>query len=465
MTKQSVLIVDDEPDIRELLDITLSRMGLRTFTAATLGEAQAKVAQEQPNLCLTDMRLPDGNGISLVEYIQHDFPHIPVAMITAHGSVEAAISALKAGAFDFISKPIELETLRKLVTTALQMEGDTSKADDAVVQDLIGAGEAIQRLRKQITKLARSQAPVHIHGESGSGKEVVARLIHNNGPRVSGAFVAVNCGAIPPELMESELFGHNKGAFTGANQDKIGLFQAAAGGTLFLDEVADLPLAMQVKLLRAIQEKAIRPVGANEEQATDVRLLSATHKNLVSEVEAGRFRNDLYYRINVIDVYVPCLRERKEDIPELAEALLQRIAREESSEEPTLDKSAISALSGYDFPGNVRELENMLERALALSDGATITVDDLQFSSTPARSVAALSSNEESKEGAREEAPTHLDFGAAHGDLEGYLESIEKDIIGKALEESRWNRTATAKLLGISFRSLRYRLKKLGLED
>jgi two-component system response regulator PilR (NtrC family) len=282
---------------------------------------------------------------------------------------------------------------------------------------------------------------------------------------VSGAFVAVNCGAIPPELMESELFGHNKGAFTGANQDKIGLFQAAAGGTLFLDEVADLPLAMQVKLLRAIQEKAIRPVGANEEQATDVRLLSATHKNLVSEVEAGRFRNDLYYRINVIDVYVPCLRERKEDIPELAEALLQRIAREESSEEPTLDKSAISALSGYDFPGNVRELENMLERALALSDGATITVDDLQFSSTPARSVAALSSNEESKEGAREEAPTHLDFGSAHGDLEGYLESIEKDIIGKALEESRWNRTATAKLLGISFRSLRYRLKKLGLED
>jgi two-component system response regulator PilR (NtrC family) len=466
MTKQSVLIVDDEPDIRELLDITLSRMGLRTFTAATLGEAQAKVAEEQPNLCLTDMRLPDGNGISLVEYIQHDFPHIPVAMITAHGSVEAAISALKAGAFDFISKPIELETLRKLVTTALQMEGDTSKADDAVDQDLIGSGEVIQQLRKQITKLARSQAPVHIHGESGSGKEVVARLIHNNGPRASGSFVAVNCGAIPPELMESELFGHNKGAFTGANQDKIGLFQAAAGGTLFLDEVADLPLAMQVKLLRAIQEKAIRPVGANEEQATDVRLLSATHKNLVSEVEAGRFRNDLYYRINVIDVYVPCLRERKEDIPELAKALLQRIACEEGSEEPALDKSAIAALSGYDFPGNVRELENMLERSLALSDGATITVDDLQFSSTPARSVATPSSNEESREGARNAGSlAHLDIESARGDLEGYLEAIEKEIIGKALEESRWNRTATAKLLGISFRSLRYRLKKLGLED
>ena len=346
------------------------------------------------------------------------------------------------------------------------MEGDTSKADDAVDQDLIGSGEVIQQLRKQITKLARSQAPVHIHGESGSGKEVVARLIHNNGPRASGSFVAVNCGAIPPELMESELFGHNKGAFTGANQDKIGLFQAAAGGTLFLDEVADLPLAMQVKLLRAIQEKAIRPVGANEEQATDVRLLSATHKNLVSEVEAGRFRNDLYYRINVIDVYVPCLRERKEDIPELAKALLQRIAREEGSEEPALDKSAIAALSEYDFPGNVRELENMLERALALSDGATITADDLQFSDTPARSVAAPSSTEESRDGARNTGSlAHLDIESARGDLEGYLEAIEKEIIGKALEESRWNRTATAKLLGISFRSLRYRLKKLGLED
>tara|TARA_R110001599_G_scaffold145321_1_gene327574 strand:+ start:22908 stop:24314 length:1407 start_codon:yes stop_codon:yes gene_type:complete len=468
MTKQSVLIVDDEPDIRELLDITLSRMGLRTFTAATLGEAQARVAAEQPNLCLTDMRLPDGNGISLVEYIQHEFPHIPVAMITAHGSVEAAISALKAGAFDFISKPIELDTLRKLVTTALQMEGDTSKADEAIDQDLIGACEAIQLLRKQITKLARSQAPVHIHGESGSGKEIVARLMHNNGPRVSGAFVAVNCGAIPPDLMESELFGHTKGAFTGANQDKIGLFQAAAGGTLFLDEVADLPLAMQVKLLRAIQEKAIRPVGANVEQATDVRLLSATHKNLASEVEAGRFRNDLYYRINVIDVYVPCLRERKEDIPELAVGLLLRIAREEGSEDevPALDKSAIAALCAYNFPGNVRELENMLERALALSDGATITADDLQFSSTPARSGTAPLKHDEPKErtGATGSL-AKLDIESARGNLEGYLESIEKDIIGKALEESRWNRTATAKLLGISFRSLRYRLKKLGLED
>jgi len=463
MTRQSVLIVDDEPDIRELLDITLSRMGLETMTAATLGEAQARVAEDQPNLCLTDMRLPDGNGISLVEYIQHDFPHIPVAMITAHGSVEAAIAALKAGAFDFISKPIELETLRRLVTSALQLEGDTRRADDAVDQDLIGSGEAIQQLRRQITKLARSQAPVHIHGESGSGKEVVARLIHNHGPRASGAFVAVNCGAIPPELMESELFGHTKGSFTGASQDKIGLFQAAAGGTLFLDEVADLPLAMQVKLLRAIQEKAIRPVGANQEQATDVRLLSATHKNLAVEVEAGRFRNDLYYRINVIDVQVPSLRQRREDIPELARALLRRIAREEGNDTPTLEKSALKALSEYDFPGNVRELENMLERALALSDGASITADDLQFSAnTPRQAAPSTRTEMESATASGAAAP---DLEAAYGNLEGYLEAIEKEIISAALEESRWNRTATAKLLGISFRSLRYRLKKLGLED
>ena len=467
MSRQSVLIVDDEPDIRELLDITLSRMGLDTFTAATLEEARAGVAREQPDLCLTDMRLPDGNGISLVEYIQQDFPHIPVAMITAHGSVEAAIAALKAGAFDFISKPIELDNLRRLVTSALQLEGDTSRADDAVDHDLIGSAESIQQLRRQITKLARSQAPVHIHGESGSGKEVVARLIHNNGARASGAFVAVNCGAIPPELMESELFGHTKGSFTGANQDKIGLFQAAAGGTLFLDEVADLPLGMQVKLLRAIQEKAIRPVGANEEQATDVRLLSATHKDLANEVQAGRFRNDLYYRINVIDLYVPSLRERIEDVPELAEVLLARIARDEGNEKPRLEKSAIDALCNYSFPGNVRELENMLQRALALSEGANITADDLQFSgnAAPASRPAPNTDKPLAPAAVAGGSPQELDLEAAYGDLEGYLESIEKQIISKALEESRWNRTATAKLLGISFRSLRYRLKKLGLED
>lgn len=460
MSAQSVLIVDDEPDIRELLDITLSRMGLKTYSAATLEEAREMVAAVTPDLCLTDMRLPDGNGITLVEYIQQEFSHIPVAMITAHGSVETAIYALKAGAFDFISKPIELETLRKLVSSALQLEGDTSKTEEAVDQELIGSAPSVQALRKQISKLARSQAPVHISGESGSGKEVVARLIHNNGPRAAGAFVAVNCGAIPPELMESELFGHIKGSFTGANQDKVGLFQAASGGTLFLDEVADLPLSMQVKLLRAIQEKSVRPVGANAEQNTDIRLLSATHKDLAKEVEAGRFRKDLYYRINVIDLTVPSLRERLEDLPALTNTILQRISQAEGIEKAQLDDTALQALSCYTFPGNVRELENILERALALSDGERITADDLQISSTATAEVTTAKDDRPAKEpGARRS------FEDVHGDLEGYLEDIERQIISAALEECRWNKTATAKLLGISFRSLRYRLKKLDLED
>ncbi len=459
---QSVLIVDDEPDIRELLDITLSRMGLETHSAATLAEARDLVASVAPDLCLTDMRLPDGNGISLVEYIQGEFSHIPVAMITAHGSVETAITALKAGAFDFISKPIELDNLRNLVSSALQLEGDTSAAEHAVDEELIGKAPAIQTLRKQIAKLARSQAPVHIHGESGSGKEVVARLIHNNGPRAAGAFVAVNCGAIPPELMESELFGHMKGSFTGASHDKVGLFQAAAGGTLFLDEVADLPLAMQVKLLRAIQEKSVRPVGASKEQSTDIRLLSATHKDLAAEVEAGRFRQDLYYRINVIDVSVPALRERLGDLPALTDNILRKIEGVDGQAGAKLDASALAALARYNFPGNVRELENMLERALALSDGTVITADDLQFSSSTPPPVAktepeevATSSTEQPRGWVRD----------AYGDLEGYLEDIEREIISAALEECRWNKTATAKLLGVSFRSLRYRLQKLDLVD
>ena len=459
MITQSVLIVDDEPDIRELLDITLSRMGLKTHSAATLKEAKEIVLRVQPDLCLTDMRLPDGNGIGLVEYIQQEFPHIPVAMITAHGSVETAISALKAGAFDFISKPVELESLRRLISLALQLRVDTSHTKEAMDEGLIGDAPVIQTLRQQVSRLARSQAPVHIHGESGSGKEVVARLIHNNGPRSTGAFVAVNCGAIPPELMESELFGHIQGSFTGASQDKIGLFQAASGGTLFLDEVADLPLAMQVKLLRAIQEKSIRPVGSSEEQSTDIRLLSATHKSLTAEVDAGRFRQDLYYRINVIDVTVPSLRERIEDVPALTKNILARIGTEHGTAESRLDNSAVNALKNYTFPGNVRELENILERAIALSDGDTINADDLQIPNAAPKSLAP--SNEE-KSGHSFETQQHHD---AHGDLEGYLENIEREIISQALETCRWNKTAAAKLLGISFRSLRYRQKKLGLDN
>ena len=342
---------------------------------------------------------------------------------------------------------------------ALQLQADTSQAQDALDQGMIGSAPVIQTLRQQISRLARSQAPVHIHGESGSGKEVVARLIHNNGPRATGAFVAVNCGAIPPELMESELFGHVKGSFTGASQDKVGLFQAASGGTLFLDEVADLPLAMQVKLLRAIQEKTIRPVGASEEQHTDIRLLSATHKDLANEVETGKFRQDLYYRINVIDVRVPSLRERLEDVPALTKNILTRIGTENGTAESRLENSAVNALNNYTFPGNVRELENILERALALSEGDSITADDLQFSSATTRDP--VSSQDENSERSDKAHESHN----AYGDLEGYLEDIEREMISRALEQCRWNKTETAKMLGISFRSLRYRQKKLGLDN
>ncbi|MFN2328955.1 MAG: sigma-54-dependent transcriptional regulator [Chromatocurvus sp.] len=456
MTEKTVLVVDDEPDIRELLEITLSRMGLKTLSAANLTEAIELLAEATPDLCLTDMRLPDGNGIDLVAHIQSDYPQLPVAVITAHGSVDAAIAALKAGAFDFISKPVELENLRNLVLSALEL-GSKSAAD---VNDdhggLIGDTPSMQRLRQQIDKLARSQAPVHINGESGTGKEVVARLIHRRGPRASGPFVAVNCGAIPAELMESELFGHVKGSFTGAHRDKSGLFQAASGGTLFLDEVADLPLSMQVKLLRAIQEKTIRPVGSGEETGTDIRLLSATHKDLTGEVEAGRFREDLYFRINVISLSVPSLRERLDDVPRLANALLQRIATEMGVSAPVLQPAAIEQLQAYHFPGNVRELENILERALALAEGSELTADDLQMLTAP-RAPGGQKLNRRRDDRDR--------LQAVAGDLPGYMDSIEREVLGAALERYQWNRTEAASALGISFRSLRYRLKKLGLDQ
>ncbi|MEE4190493.1 MAG: sigma-54 dependent transcriptional regulator [Halieaceae bacterium] len=453
MTAKTVLIVDDEPDIRQLLDITLSRMGLETRTAADLAEARAALDAGGTDLCLTDMKLPDGNGISLVEHIAQHHSDTPVAMITAHGSVETAITALKAGAFDFISKPIELERLRSLVVNALKLEpGSGGEVQDTT---LIGETQEIADLRAQVTKLARSQAPVYISGESGSGKEIVARLIHSRGPRSSGPFIPVNCGAIPPELMESELFGHTKGSFTGATDDKTGLFQAARGGTLFLDEVADLPMAMQVKLLRAIQEKAVRPIGASAEVATDVRVLSATHKDLAREVAENRFRSDLYYRINVIGLHVPSLRERRQDIPLLANFLLQRLAN--ASEQPIqrLSDEAMEALVAYDFPGNVRELENILERACTLCSGERIEVDDLRLS----QGIDL----EPTPEPVSHAGPPPVE--EAFGNLDDYLENIEREVLTRALEQSRWNKTAAAKLLGISFRSLRYRLKKLELDD
>lgn len=440
--KGAALIVDDEADIRELVEITLSRMGLKTRSAATLEDACRLLAEQPFDFCITDMRLPDGNGIALVQQIQKQYPQMPVAVITAYGNAQAAVESLKAGAFDFVSKPVDLQTLRKLVDAALKLRStDDSKPVAAGDGGLLGTHESVRQLRGMIDRLARSQAPVHIAGESGTGKELVARLIHARGARAGGPFVPVNCGAIPSELMESEFFGHLKGSFTGALKDKSGLFQAAEGGTLFLDEVADLPLHMQVKLLRALQERAVRPVGSESEVQVNVRIISATHKNLGELVARGNFRQDLYYRLNVIEVHTPALRDRVCDIPLLASHILQRLAREAGlPSPPQLDAAAIGQLKAYPFPGNVRELENILERAITLCDGAQISAADLQL-----RSFAG---------GA-------LPPGNA---LEEQMEDMERKAIMEALEKTRFNKTKAAELLGMSFRSLRYRIKKLNIE-
>ena len=450
MSKPLTLIVDDEPDIRELLELTLGRMNIDTRSAANLSDARALLAENHFDLCLTDMRLPDGDGLELVETIQIDYPELPVAVITAHGNMETAVQALKVGAFDFVSKPVDLQILRNLVNSALKL-GDFPKRDRRSRDTLLGDSAVMQTIRSTIAKLARSQAPVYISGESGTGKELVARLIHAKGPRNEQAFVPVNCGAIPSELMESEFFGHRKGSFTGAVTDKEGLFQAANGGTLFLDEVAELPVPMQVKLLRAIQEKAVRPVGEQKETPVDVRVLSATHKNLANLVDAGDFRQDLYYRINVIELQVPSLRNRREDIPELARQILAKLASDQSGTPPELQQDVIDALQRYPFPGNVRELENILERALTLSEGRDIQVDDLALRAPDTPGPA-----ENGTPGALT-PPEGIS-------LEDYLEDIERQAILHALEQTDNNKTAAAKLLGITFRAMRYRLKKLGLE-
>jgi len=441
---QNVLIVDDEPDIRELLEITLGRMHLKTKSAADLGSARELLLKEDFHLCLTDMRLPDGDGLELVKEIQSNYSHIPVAVITAHGSTETAISALKAGAFDFVSKPVDLLKLRSLVSTALKLSHHPEKVkiiNSLLPVNIVGESKVIQTLKAQINKLARSQAPVFISGESGSGKELAAHAIHALGPRKDKEFVAINCGAIPSELMESEFFGHLRGSFTGAEKDKEGLFKAADGGSLFLDEIADLPLHMQVKLLRAIQEKTIRPVGAQTEIPVDVRIISATNKNLSEAVEAGTLRQDLFYRINVIELKVPSLRERKSDIPILTQNILDRLAADHQQESVNISNTAMSKLKHYDFPGNIRELENLLQRAYALAEGNEIDEIDLPINPKPRE----LPSGEFS--------------------LEQHLEEIERKAIQNALEQSRWNKTAAAKKLGMSFRSFRYRIKKLGLDD
>jgi len=469
-----VLIVDDEPDIRELLEITLGRMDLLTLSASNLEEARHHLNSNDFHLCLTDMKLPDGNGIELVREIQSDYPHIPVAVITAHGSTETAISALKSGAFDFVSKPVDIRKLREMVSTALKLEHElptkTEKISDTQL-NIVGKSPQISKLKEQIIKLARSQAPVFISGESGSGKELVARAIHAQGPRRDKDFVPINCGAIPTELMESEFFGHKKGSFTGAHSDKSGLFQVADGGSLFLDEIADLPLHMQVKLLRAIQEKSIRPVGSETEIPVNVRLISATNKNLASEVEQGNLRQDLYYRINVIELKVPALRQHKDDIPELASHYLDVLARENGMEKASISETAISRLQSYSFPGNVRELENILQRSLAMAENNSIQVTDLpEMNSAVEENLAAtesVSDNTPLKLEDMEPITASIENKLENSEdfsLEKHLEEIETAAIKKALEETRWNKTAAAKKLGMTFRSFRYRLKKLGID-
>ncbi|CTP87157.1 MULTISPECIES: sigma-54-dependent transcriptional regulator [Xanthomonas translucens group] len=458
---RSALVVDDERDIRELLVLTLGRMGLRISTAANLAEARELLASNPYDLCITDMRLPDGNGIELVSEIARHYPRTPVAMITAFGSMDLAVEALKAGAFDFVSKPVDLHVLRGLVKHALELNNSERAAPPAPPPEqasrLLGASAAMDVLRATIAKVARSQAPVYILGESGVGKELVARTIHEQGARAAGPFVPVNCGAIPAELMESEFFGHKKGSFTGAHADQAGLFQAAHGGTLFLDEVAELPLAMQVKLLRAIQEKSVRPVGASIEVPTDVRILSATHKDLADLVADGRFRHDLYYRINVIELRVPPLRDRGGDLPQLAAAILARLAKSHGRATPLLSPSALDALNRYAFPGNVRELENILERALAMAEDDQISAADLHLPQ-PGNSARAAA------EATPALPPGVVDIDPTSSALPSYIEQLERAAIQKALEENRWNKTRTAAQLGITFRALRYKLKKLGME-
>lgn len=447
--RPSCLIVDDETDIRELLAMTLERMDIETFSASSFEEAKAMLKLRTYALCLTDMQMPNGTGLDLVNYINEFHFGLPVAVITAHASADNAVSALKAGAFDYLAKPISLKQLRPVIESALKLSTKVSP-NTLNTLEMIGNSEQIQHVRTMIAKVSRSQAPVYISGESGSGKELAAKLIHSNSSRADGAFIAVNCGAIPENLMESEFFGYKKGAFTGANQDKEGLFQAANGGTLFLDEVADLPLAMQVKLLRAIQEKKVRMVGGTSEEAVDVRIISATHKNLSEMMDAGQFRKDLYYRLNVIQLKMPALRHRPADIPMLTEMLLNKLCQAQHIETPNIDSKAQAYLSSLAFPGNVRELENMLERALALCDGQTIIIEDVLTEGSP-----------------EIESTTQSPMFNAHDtneiNLTDYLEEVEKKVIIQALDKTNNNKTAAAKLLGVTFRTLRYRLAKLGL--
>lgn len=438
-----VLVVDDEPDIRELLDLTLARMGLDADCVGTVSEAKAKLDANVYQLCLTDMRLPDGAGLDLVKHIGALPIDLPVAVITAHGSAENAVNALKSGAFDYIAKPVSLEQLRGLVRSALDLDGRGDGVGKGEVE-ILGESAALVQARDLIARVARSQAPIYITGESGSGKELAARRVHELGARQKGPFVAVNCGAIPESLVESEFFGYRKGAFTGAADDRDGFFQAANGGTLFLDEVADLPLSMQVKLLRAIQEKRVRKVGATGEDSLDVRLICATHQNLKLLVEQGRFRQDLFYRVNVIELRMPSLRECRDDIPLMAGRIVDRLARATGIAAPQLTPAAQVALQNYPFPGNVRELENVLERAMALMNGELIDAADLNLAPASIEATEGVPSS---------------------GTLQDYLDGVERQKIVEALAQTAGNRTSAARLLGITFRSMRYRMARLNIGD
>lgn len=437
----NVLIVDDEPDILELLELALTRMGLDVTRASGLSEAKQRLAERRYAMCLTDMRMADGSGLDVLRQIADSNLDLPVAVITAHGNTENAVAALKAGAFDYLSKPVSLEQLRTLVSSALRLPASAEQTEPSS-STLLGEAPAMQQVRDLIARVARSQAPVHISGESGSGKEMAARQIVEKSSRCGQPFVAVNCGAIPENLMESEFFGYRKGAFTGADKDRDGFFQAANHGTLLLDEVAELPLTMQVKLLRAIQEKRVRRVGATEEEAVDVRILSATHRDLAECVKEGHFRQDLYYRLNVITLRMPALREIHEDIPRIAQQLLSRMGGELGAK---FSAEALQALSTYDFPGNVRELENVIERALALSGGGVIQTADLQLQPMLAEQQAAP-------------------VGGKYP-LTDYLDRVEREAILEALNQTHFNRTAAAKILGVTFRALRYRMDRLSITD
>lgn len=443
MNKLKVLVIDDEADIRELITITLSDMGFVCEQAETLAQAKKALDQNNINICLTDMRLPDGDGLDLVDYIEKKYSHIPVAVVTAFGSMELAITALKRGAFDFVNKPVNIKILRQLMQAAKKQIG-TSKDDFSQYENtyqLIGNSKPIDDVKNMIYRVAKSQAPVMIQGASGTGKELVARMIHEHSGRRNKKFVPINCGAIPQELMESEFFGYKKGSFTGATEDKPGLFQAADGGTLFLDEIAELPLHMQVKLLRAIQEKSIKPIGEQQETMVDVRIVSATHKNLNELLEQNQFRQDLFYRINVIEIEMPKLSTHSEDIPLLSEHILGKIAKDLNIQQPKLEMNALKSLEQYDFPGNIRELENILARAATLCENNIITANDLHLDK-----VSSIPKAKDSTQ------------------LNTHLDAVEKQMIMDALDANKWNKEQTAKQLGLTLRALRYRLKKLQIE-